>query len=181
MRLVAEHRLSCSAACGILVPLPGTEPTSPALQGRCLTTGPPGKSLEGWAGFNWVLCSESQRLKSGCKLGSGLIWNLGSSALAQVLSEFLSCGCRLEGPAFLLRASRSHPRVPATWPFTTQQFTSPKPAGDPLSSVPSNLITGVKARHIHKSCPNPTGRDYGESQVSWWTILEFTCRTEWEH
>ena len=32
-------------ACGILVPWPGIEPTSPALQGRFLITGPPGMSL----------------------------------------------------------------------------------------------------------------------------------------
>jgi len=38
------HGLSCPAACGILVPLPGIEPASPAFQGRFLTTGPPGKS-----------------------------------------------------------------------------------------------------------------------------------------
>ena len=37
-------RLSCSAACGILVPWPGIEPLSPALQVRFFTTGPPGKS-----------------------------------------------------------------------------------------------------------------------------------------
>ena len=36
--------LRCSTACGIIVPPPGTEPTSPALEGRCSTTGPPGKS-----------------------------------------------------------------------------------------------------------------------------------------
>ena len=36
---------SCSAACGILVPGPGTELVSPELEGRFLTTGPPGKSL----------------------------------------------------------------------------------------------------------------------------------------
>ena len=43
--LVAAHRLSCPTVCGILVPWPGIEPTSPALEGRFLTTGPPGKSL----------------------------------------------------------------------------------------------------------------------------------------
>ena len=32
-------------ACGILVPPPGIEPMSPALQGGFLTTGPLGKSL----------------------------------------------------------------------------------------------------------------------------------------
>ena len=36
--------LGCPAACGILVPRPGTEPTFPALEGRFFTTGPPGKS-----------------------------------------------------------------------------------------------------------------------------------------
>ena len=32
-------------ACEILVPRPGIEPTSPALEDKFLTTGPPGKSL----------------------------------------------------------------------------------------------------------------------------------------
>ena len=36
--------LSCPAACGILVPRPGMEPASPALEGGFFTTGPPGKS-----------------------------------------------------------------------------------------------------------------------------------------
>ena len=38
--------LSCPVACGILVPWPGIEPTSPALDGRFFTTGPPGKSQD---------------------------------------------------------------------------------------------------------------------------------------
>ena len=42
--VVAACRLSCPAACGILVPQPGIEPT-PALEGGLLTPGPPGKSL----------------------------------------------------------------------------------------------------------------------------------------
>ena len=42
--VVAVHRLSCPAACGILVPRPGIEPASPAQEGGFLTTGPPGKS-----------------------------------------------------------------------------------------------------------------------------------------
>ena len=33
------------AACGMLVPQPGIEPVPPALEGRVLTTEPPGKSL----------------------------------------------------------------------------------------------------------------------------------------
>ena len=39
------HGLNFFVACGILVPQPGIKPTSPALKGRFLTTGPPGKSL----------------------------------------------------------------------------------------------------------------------------------------
>ena len=42
--LVVAHGLSCPEACGILVPRPGIEPASPALEGGFLTTGPPGKS-----------------------------------------------------------------------------------------------------------------------------------------
>ena len=42
--LAVVRRLSCPAACGILVPQPGLEPASPALQDGFLTTGPPGKS-----------------------------------------------------------------------------------------------------------------------------------------
>ena len=44
---VTEHRLSHPGACGILVPRPGIEPTSPTLEGRLLTTQPPRKSLYG--------------------------------------------------------------------------------------------------------------------------------------
>ena len=36
---------SCPAGYGILVPQPGTEPTSPALKGRFLTSGLAGKPL----------------------------------------------------------------------------------------------------------------------------------------
>ena len=42
--VVAAYGLSCPEACGILVPRPGIEPVSPALEGGFLTTGPPGKS-----------------------------------------------------------------------------------------------------------------------------------------
>ena len=42
--VVAAHGLSCTAACGILVPRPGIEPVSPALEGGFFTTAPPGKS-----------------------------------------------------------------------------------------------------------------------------------------
>ena len=48
--LASEHRLSshclsnCCASSGILVSQTGIEPMFPALEGRFLTTGPPGKS-----------------------------------------------------------------------------------------------------------------------------------------
>ena len=41
---VAAHGLSCLVACGFSVAWPGIKPMSPALEGRFLTTGPPGKS-----------------------------------------------------------------------------------------------------------------------------------------
>ena len=41
--VIVALRLSCSEACGILVPKPGIKPLSAALAGRFLTTGPPGK------------------------------------------------------------------------------------------------------------------------------------------
>ena len=36
--------LSCPMVCGVLVPRPGIEPVSPALEGGFLTTGPPRKA-----------------------------------------------------------------------------------------------------------------------------------------
>ena len=42
--VVVLNGLSCHEACRILVPLPGIKPASPALEGRGLTNGPPGKS-----------------------------------------------------------------------------------------------------------------------------------------
>ena len=43
--LVVPRGPSCPAACGISVPQPAIELMSPALEGRFLTPGPPGKSL----------------------------------------------------------------------------------------------------------------------------------------
>ena len=42
--VVAVRGLICPVACEILVPRPGIEPSSTALEGGFLTTGPPGKS-----------------------------------------------------------------------------------------------------------------------------------------
>ena len=42
--VVGVRALSCPTARGLLVPRPGIEPKSPALEGRFLITGPTGKS-----------------------------------------------------------------------------------------------------------------------------------------
>ena len=47
--VVVVHGLSCSLAHGILVPRLGIEPASLALEGRFLTTGPPGKSFPSYS------------------------------------------------------------------------------------------------------------------------------------
>lgn len=43
--LAVAHGLSCSTPCEILIPQPKTEPASPALTGRFLTTRLSGKAL----------------------------------------------------------------------------------------------------------------------------------------
>ena len=44
-QVVAAPGLSCPSAYGVLVPLPGIQPSPTALEGRFLTSGLPGKSL----------------------------------------------------------------------------------------------------------------------------------------
>ena len=63
--------LSCPTACGILVPWPAIEPMPPALEGRFLTTGPPGKSLYHHFYLRKRECS-SQVLTLSCALGEPL-------------------------------------------------------------------------------------------------------------
>ena len=64
---VAEHRLSCLMACGILVLGPGIELTSPALAAALPTTGPPERSpqsqFQALRESGWQRCSsrESKR------------------------------------------------------------------------------------------------------------------------
>ena len=56
--------LRCPGACGILVPQPGIKPTSSALEGGFLTTGPPGKSPDQYfnlANVSWFCCSKPKR------------------------------------------------------------------------------------------------------------------------
>ena len=49
---VSACGLSCPEACGILIPQPGIEPASPALEGRFLTTGPTRKFLTAFYFFS---------------------------------------------------------------------------------------------------------------------------------
>ena len=69
--------LSCSASCGILVPILGIEPTFPAFQGGFLTTGPPGKPLSkglldfGTGGATPLSCELSCVVEMHGKLGIG--------------------------------------------------------------------------------------------------------------
>ena len=49
-------QLSCLLACGILVPPPGIKLMSSALEGRVLTTGPPGKFHSGLLPLSFLRC-----------------------------------------------------------------------------------------------------------------------------
>ena len=65
-------QLSCLTACEIFIPGPGTEPLSPALASRFLTSGPPGKFHDGKF---FLLCILPQKIhktqKTKCCPSSG--------------------------------------------------------------------------------------------------------------
>ena len=54
--IAVAYMLSCPTACEILVPQPGSKPMLPALEGKFLTPGPPGKSGKA-VGFCQILSS----------------------------------------------------------------------------------------------------------------------------
>ena len=63
---VLVHGLRCPEVCVVLVPGPGIEPMSPALEGGFLTTGPPGKSLYGiLEGIKWDKACENPSTVAG--------------------------------------------------------------------------------------------------------------------
>ena len=76
--LVAACRLSCSETCGILVPWLTIKSSSPALEGRSLTIGPPGKSLDScsYQGFPGGSDSKEPTCNAG---GTGSVPRLGRS------------------------------------------------------------------------------------------------------
>ena len=88
--LYLKHRLSCPSARGILVPRPGVEPMPPALEGRFLTTGPPGKPCSFC--FSRLLvsasppdCSHFPDLLMGCSQAWSLALLLPTSALTPLV------------------------------------------------------------------------------------------------
>ena len=62
--MVAAHGLTCPGAGGILVPQPGVEPASPALEGRLFTPGPPGKSQYNQIKISLYSFMESLQIKA---------------------------------------------------------------------------------------------------------------------
>ena len=61
--LVTVHGLSCFAAYGTLVPQPGVEPASLALQGRFFTAGPPGKFHQALNRYRILLWKDEEVLE----------------------------------------------------------------------------------------------------------------------
>ena len=84
-------------AWGIIVPQPGMEPTSPALEGRFLTTGPPGKSL------HILTLNGSLSFKNQCRLGS--FWNI--SCFNERLDHTQMSLCTVVGLTCKLHGTRS--------------------------------------------------------------------------
>ena len=72
--LVAVHGLSCSAACGTLVPQPRVKPTSLALQCRFFTAGPPGKSHQALNRYRILLWEDEKVLEMDDVGGCTTIW-----------------------------------------------------------------------------------------------------------
>ena len=69
----STHVFSSSIACGIFVPWPGIEPTSPASQGRILTSGSPRKSLCSSLLLQWLVLLDLTNSRHAYSL---IIWNL---------------------------------------------------------------------------------------------------------
>ena len=102
--VVAASWLSCSSACGILVPQLGIEPMFPALQGGFLTTGPSGKSL----GNLNIACV----LRNSFALNTTTSSSMDSSGawlavdLANLKRGHWSLGCRLNFLTCMIRKRR---------------------------------------------------------------------------
>ena len=86
---ILSLRLSCPAACRILVPLPGKEPMFKALESRFLTTGPPGKSLHSFLTSSILqLSAEPTQLRGERPVLIGLLLYLHPAGNPGLLSSF---------------------------------------------------------------------------------------------
>ena len=91
--LFAVCWLSCPMTCGILVPWLGIEPLSPALEGRFLTTGPPGKSQEVTFGIFNLLDDRGKK--------QSYMWHLRHCCSFAYLEKYIpGSPCHLEGTSF---------------------------------------------------------------------------------
>ena len=68
--VVTMRELSCPTACEILVPRPGIEPMSPALEGGFLTTGPPGESQEKFLQYKKRIRTKTCKCKEFSQFGN---------------------------------------------------------------------------------------------------------------
>ena len=88
--VVVARGLSCPKACGILVSRPGIEPAPPALEGRFLTTGPPGKSRCCSYWFS-SLCTGMDSYHHSSRLGFLDLGTVGILGRMNLCCEELSC------------------------------------------------------------------------------------------
>ena len=139
--LVAARGLSCFTACGTLVLLSRIEPLSSALQGRYLTSGPPGKSLDFliW----WIPCVRhiSFHLWT-LPCGDALLTLLRLSFLRPVPPRGIAPQCSQSPP--------SHAGRPLGWMWIVSQSVLWYPAGHPLCGhlLSSALPRAVGLDHL---------------------------------
>ena len=74
LSLLVAHVSHCPAACGILVPRPGIKLMSLALEGRFLTTGPPGTSLPLSLDVKEILTTAAISLQYFWLISSEILW-----------------------------------------------------------------------------------------------------------
>ena len=112
-------------ACGILAPRPGIEPTPPALEGKVLTTEPPGKSLDlhSWACEPVFLQGKHQEMDRWCHcFFKRAAWSLTLRKLLEgCVGLICICIARVQHRACWL-VTACH--VWGSW-FSLQLFTSP--------------------------------------------------------
>ena len=112
---------SCPAACGILVPWPGIEPASPALEGGFLTTPLPGKSQD----FTSLSPNHTSLLSSN--------WNLELSSKTISTQSHRKFSSSTNVPFSVLLLLSTPPADPVTQPGTWGHLGLPSPSPHPIS------------------------------------------------